>query len=384
MASVAELVPVVGVAAGCEAIGVARATFYRHTPRHGGPVTDRSAPSPRHEGAAGERSEQILPGPSMDQDVGEPSPPLSPSHARSVLPRVHPRALSAAEQAAVLEVLHSTRFQDAAPAAVYATLLDEGTYLASERTMYRLLAADGETRSRRDQLVHPSYSKPELLATVPNQVWSWDITKLLGPAKWTYYYLYVILDIFSRYVTGWMVAHREHTDLAERLIAETIAKQRVPAGQLTLHADRGSSMTSKPVAFLLADLGVTKTHSRPHVSNDNPYSEAQFKTLKYRPGFPDRFASIEEARAFCQDFFRWYNADHRHAGIGLLPPEVVHYGQAQAAYDARSQVLAAAHAAHPERFVRQVPRPPQLPTAAWINPPRPATDSPTNSEEVLQ
>jgi putative transposase len=384
MASVAELAPVVGVAAGCEAIGVARATFYRHTPRHGGPVADRSAPSPRHEGAAGERSEQLLPGPLIDQAAGEPPPSLSPSHARPVLPRVHPRALSAAEQAAVLDMLHSTRFQDAAPAAVYATLLDEGTYLASERTMYRLLAVEGETRPRRDQLVHPTYHKPELLATAPNQVWSWDITKLLGPAKWTYFYLYVILDIYSRYVVGWMVAQREHADLAERLIAETIAKQAVPTGQLTLHADRGSSMTSKPVAFLLADLGVTKTHSRPHVSNDNPYSESQFKTLKYRPGFPDRFASIEEARAFCQDFFRWYNAEHRHSGIGLLPPEVVHYGQAQAAYDARSQVLAAAHAAHPERFVRQAPRPPQLPTAAWINPPKPTTASPTDSEEVLQ
>jgi putative transposase len=298
--------------------------------------------------------------------------------------RVHPRALSAAERAAVLDVLHSERFRDAAPAAVYATLLDEGAYLASERTMYRLLAAAGETRPRRDQLVHPAYAKPELLATAPNQVWSWDITKLLGPATWTYYYLYVILDVYSRYVVGWMVAHRERAELAERLIAETIAKQGVPTGQLTLHADRGSSMTSKPVAFLLADLGVTKTHSRPHVSNDNPYSEAQFKTLKYRPGFPERFASIEEARAFGRDFFRWYNAEHRHSGIGLLAPEVVHHGQAQASYDARSRVLAAAHAAHPERFVRQAPRPPQLPTAAWINPPQPTTSRPTDSEEASQ
>ena len=382
MASVTELAPVVGVTAGCEAIGVARASFYRHTRRYDGPVAARVAPSPRHEGAAGERSEQILSDQSTAQAGGELLPPLSPSSPSTRPSRVHPRALSAAEQEAVRDVLHSDRFQDAAPAAVYATLLDEGTYLASERTMYRLLAAAGETRSRRDQLVHPTYQKPELLATAPNQVWSWDITKLLGPAKWTYFYLYVILDIYSRYVTGWMVAQREHADLAERLIAETIAKQAVPAGQLTRHADRGSSMTSKPVAFLLADLGVTKTHSRPHVSNDNPYSEAQFKTLKYRPGFPDRFASIEEARAFCQDFFRWYNAEHRHAGIGLMAPEVVHYGQAQAAYDARAHVLAAAHAAHPERFVRQAPRPPQLPTAAWINPPTPTTDSPTESEEV--
>ena len=365
MASVTELGPVVGVIAACEAVGVARATFYRRERRQIGGSADLQGASLRHEGAAGERSEQILTGPSM-------------------LPRAHPRALSAAERAAVLATLHSPRFQDTAPAAVYATLLDEQTYLASERTMYRLLAAEGETRPRRDQLVHPTYSKPELLATAPNQVWSWDITKLLGPAKWTYYYLYVILDVYSRYVVGWMVAHREQAELAERLIAETLAKQDIPAGQLTLHADRGSSMTSKPVAFLLADLGVTKTHSRPHVSNDNPYSESQFKTLKYRPGFPDRFASIEEARAFCQDFFRWYNADHRHSGIGLLPPKVVHYGQAQDAYDARSQVLAAAYAAHPERFVRQAPRPPRLPTAAWINPPQPTSDVPTASDEARQ
>jgi putative transposase len=366
MASVTELVPVVGVARACEAVGVARASFYRQPRRHGGPLADRSGPSPRHEGAAGERSE------------------LSVSGASAAVDRGHPRALSVGERAAVLDVLHAPRFQDAAPAAVYAALLDEGTYLASERTMYRLLAAEGETRPRRAQLVHPAYAKPELLATAPNRVWSWDITKLLGPAKWTYFYLYVILDIYSRYVTGWMVAHREHADLAERLLAETIAKQEVPAGQLTIHADRGSSMTSKPVAFLLADLGVTKTHSRPHVSNDNPYSEAQFKTLKYRPGFPDRFASIEEARAFCQDFFRWYNAEHRHSGVGLMAPEVVHYGQAQDAYDARAQVLATAYAAHPERFVRQVPRPPQLPTAAWINPPKPSSDAPSEPEEVRQ
>jgi putative transposase len=365
MTSVAELVPVVGVIAACEVVGVARASYYRHERGPAGRSAADPAPSLRYEGAAGERSEQIV-----------TVPPVPP--------RAHPRALSAAERETVLEVLHSTRFQDAAPATVYATLLDEGTYLASERTMYRLLAAEGETRPRRDQLVHPTYSKPELLATTPNQVWSWDITKLLGPAKWTYYYLYVILDVYSRYVVGWMVAHREQADLAERLIAETLAKQEIPAGQLTLHADRGSAMTSKPVAFLLADLGVTKTHSRPHVSNDNPYSESQFKTLKYRPGFPDRFASIEVARAVCQDFFRWYNAEHRHSGIGLLSPEVVHYGLAQHAYDARSQVLATAYAAHPARFVRQMPRPPQLPTAAWINPPQPTSDVLTASQEARQ
>ena len=381
MASTTELAPVVGVTAACQALGVARASYYRHARRRHEPVAPLSPPSPRNEGAAGERSELTGPGPTPEGSA--PAPDAAATSAAPP-PRVHPRALSTPERTAVLDVLHSPRFQDAAPAAVYATLLDEGTYLASERTMYRLLAADGETRPRRDQLVHPTYQKPELLATAPNQVWSWDITKLLGPAKWTYFYLYVILDVYSRYVVGWMIAHREQAELAERLIAETIAKQELPAGQLTLHADRGSSMTSKPVAFLLADLGVTKTHSRPHVSNDNPYSEAQFKTLKYRPDFPACFASMEEARAFCQDFFRWYNAEHRHSGIGLLPPAVVHDGQAQAAYDLRSQILATAYAAHPERFVRQAPRPPALPTAAWINPPKPATDHPNASEETRQ
>jgi len=376
MTSVAELEPVVGVLGACEALGVARASYYRHVRRRHELVAPLPAPSPRNEGAAGERSELNGPGPTADGIV--PAADALTTSAPTTPTRVHPRALSADEQAAVLTVLHSPRFQDAAPAAVYATLLDEQVYLASERTMYRLLAAEGEIRPRRDQLVHPTYQKPELLATAPNQVWSWDITKLLGPAKWTYFYLYVILDVYSRYVVGWMVAHREQAELAECLIAETIAKQ------VTLHADRGSSMTSKPVAFLLADLGVTKTHSRPHVSNDNPYSESQFKTLKYRPGFPACFASIEEARAFCQDFFRWYNAEHRHSGIGLLSPEVVHYGQAQDAFDARSQVLATAYAAHPERFVRAAPRPPQLPTAAWINPPQSTTNLPTASEETRQ
>ncbi len=247
--------------------------------------------------------------------------------------------------------------------------LDEGTYLCPERTMYRILASAGETRERRVQLVHPVYHKPELLAEAPNQLWSWDITKLLGPAKWTYFYLYVILDVFSRYAVGWMVAHRESAELAQRFIEETVAKQRIPPGQLTLHADRGTSMTSKPVAFLLADLGIAKTHSRPHVSNDNPYSESQFKTLKYRPGFPSRFASMEEARSFCSGFFPWYNTEHHHSGIGFLTPEAVHLGQAPGLYQARSDTLAVAYALHPERFVRQAPLPPPLPTAAWINKP---------------
>jgi putative transposase len=290
-------------------------------------------------------------------------------------PRPAPaRALSALEREALLGELHSERFVDCSPAQVYATLLDEGRYLASERTMYRLLAANGELRERRDQLTHPPYARPELLAERPNEVWSWDISKLTGPAKWTCFYLYVILDVFSRYAVGWTVQQREGATLAERLIGETLGKQRIARDQLTIHADRGSSMTSKPVAFLLADLGVTKTHSRPYTSTDNPYSEAHFKTLKYRPGFPARFDSIEHARAFCREFFGWYNHQHRHSGIALMTPATVHHGLAEQTHAARGAVLEAAYAARPERFVRRPPHPPGLPTGAWINKP--------DSEEV--
>ncbi len=250
---------------------------------------------------------------------------------------------------------------------------------AAPAAPYRALATAQEVQERRNQLRHVA-PKPELLATRPNEVWSWDITKLLGPAKWKYYYLYVILDIFSRYVVGWMVAHRESATLAERLIAATCLKQAIRPDQLTIHADRGSSMTSKPVALLLADLGITRTHSRPHVSNDNPFSEAQFKTLKYRPEFPDQFANAEAARAFCHPFFIWYNTAHHHSGIGLLTPAMVHYGHAEAVRAQRAAVLAAAYAAHPERFVRQLPQPPALPAAVWINPPTPAETAPTPFE----
>jgi putative transposase len=281
-----------------------------------------------------------------------------------------PRALSAAERHQVLEVLHEPRFVDKAPAEVYATLLDEDRYLCSERTMYRILEEAGEVRERRDQLRHPSYNAPQLLATQPNELWSWDITKLLGPAKWTYFYLYVILDVFSRYVVGWMVAEQELATLAHELIEQTCQRQQIQRDQLTLHADRGSSMTSKTVALLLADLGVTKTHSRPHVSDDNPFSESQFKTLKYRPGFPDRFGSIEHSRTHCREFFEWYNNEHRHSGIGLLTPHDVHYGLVQERLEQRARVLAAAHAAHPERFVQGAPRPQRPPTAVWINKPK--------------
>jgi putative transposase len=280
-----------------------------------------------------------------------------------------PRALLPDETRAVLDVLHEDRFADLAPAAVYATLLDEKRYLCSERTMYRVLASNHELRERRAQRMHPHYAAPELLATKPNQLWSWDITKLKGPTTWTYFHLYVILDVFSRYVVGWMVAPRESAALAERLIAETCERHGIQPGQLTVHADRGTSMRSKLVAELLADLGVTKTHSRPHVSNDNPFSEAGFKTLKYRPDFPARFGSLEDARAYCVDFFAWYNAEHYHSGIGLQTPEAVHYGRAHAVVADRAAVLALAHAAHPERFVRGVPRPRSLPTEVWINKP---------------
>jgi len=258
---------------------------------------------------------------------------------------------------------------DCSVAEVYATLLDEGTYLCSIRTMYRILAAHRQVKERRRQRQHPSYTKPELLATAPNQLWSWDITKLRSHQKWTYFQLYVIIDVFSRYVVGWMVAHRESGSLAERLIRLTCQKQLIERGQLTLHADRGTSMTSKTVAFLLSDLGVTKSHSRPHVSNDNPFSEAQFKTLKYQPTFPKQFGCIEDARAFCQHFFAWYNPAHHHGGIGLLTPEMMHSGQAEIVTQQRQNVLASAYLAHPERFVHQPPRPPLVPTAVWINPP---------------
>jgi putative transposase len=266
--------------------------------------------------------------------------------------------MSTAEQSAVLDTMHEPRFIDLAPAQVYATLLDEERYLCSERTMYRVLARNQEIRERRAQRRHPKYSAPELLATQPNQLWSWDITKLRGSVK------------YSRYVVGWMVAPRESATLAKRLIRETCKRQGIAREQLTIHADRGSSMKSKAVALLLSDLGVTKTHSRPHVSNDNPYSEAHFKTLKYRPEFPRRFGCIEDARSHCVDFFRWYNTEHRHTGLGLLTPADVHHGLAEEKITRRAMVLAGAYAKHPERFTRGVPKPPVLPKEVWINKPQ--------------
>ena len=350
--AVEELVPLVGAKAACAAVGLPRASYYRSR----GTVGDGEGGAPAGPAAP---AAPVAPAALNGQTGPGPERP----------PQAQPRALSAREREQVLQVLHCERFADAAPAAVYATLLDEGSYLCSESTMYRLLRERGETGDRRRQATHPAAVKPELVADAPNRVWSWDITKLHGPAKWTYFYLYVILDIFSRYPVGWTVAHRESAVLAERLIAESVGKQGVDRDRLTLHADRGSSMASKPVAFLLADLGVAKSHSRPHCSNDNPYSEAQFKTLKYRPDFPDRFGSIEDARMFCDRFFRWYAHEHRHSGIGLHTPADVHYGRAHAVREARGRVLDAAYAAHPERFVRKPPEPPKLPEAAWINKP---------------
>jgi putative transposase len=318
----------VGVAPLCQALGLARATFYR---RRG-------------------------------------SPPPGPPAARERRP---PRqALRPAEREEGLALLHEERFVDLPPAQVRAQLLDQGQVPpCSIRTRYRVLATNAEVLERRDQLRHPAYHKPELLATGPNQVWSWDITKLLGPVTWTYYYLYVLLDIFSRYVVGWLLARQERAALAKVLIAESCERQHIAPDQLIIHADRGPSMTSQPVALPLATPGVVPSHSRPQVSNDNPFSEAQFKTLKYRPDFPDRFGGYEDAETFCQRFFPWYNTEHRHGALGLMTPHDIRYGLAAAKWEHRATVLRAAYHAHPERFPRGVPLPPPLPMAAWITKP---------------
>src|SRR4051795_10431110 len=314
-------------ASACAALGLARASVYRA------------------------RSRRLQPPPSSSARL----PP--------------PRALGPEERNRVLDLLRTPRFVDLAPAEIYATLLDEGVYLCSIRTLYCILAEEGEVRERRDQRRHPVYQKPELLAEAPNQVWSWDITKLMGPAKWSYFYLYVIRDIFSRRVVGWCVADAENTVLFKELFDETFAKHGVPPGQLTLHADRGGPMKAKATALMLADLGVTKSHSRPHTSNDNPFSEAHFKTLKYQPEFPSRFGCVEDAKEFCRRFFSWYNQDHHHAGLGLMTPDQVHYGQADDVHAARQRTLDRAFCLNPERFVRKPPEPPARPTAVWINPP---------------
>ena len=291
------------------------------------------------------------------------------------------RALPDGERQEVLDVLHSDRFVDTAPAEIYATLLDEGQYLCSTRTMYRILHSAEEVLERRNQLRHPKYVKPELVATGPNQVWSWDITKLRGPVKWTYYYLYVILDIFSRYAVGWMVAEKENASLAKRLISDTCDNQGIAPNDLIIHSDRGGPMTAKVTAQLLADLGITKSHSRPHVSNDNPYSESQFKTLKYRPSFPDSFGSMQDCRGFLGTFFSWYNTEHRHSGIAMMTPQSVHFGFAEEIWEQRRRVLEESFRIHPERFVHGMPKPPPLPTAAWINEPETTEKTPAAADE---
>ena len=322
------------ITAACDALGVSRATLYRR------------------------QTAALLP---------PPAPCRRPTPART---------LAGPERKCVIDLLREPQYVDLAPAEVYATLLDQGIYHCSIRTMYRILHEHAEVRDRRQQRRHHVYQKPELLAEGPNQVWSWDITKLMGPRKWAYFYLYVIIDIFSRRVIGWHVADTESAALFKPLFEDSVAKHGVVAGELTLHADRGPSMTAKATAFLLADLGVTKSHSRPYTSNDNPFSESHFKTLKYQPQFPKRFGCIQDAKTFCRHFFNWYNRDHHHLGLGLMTPDQVHYGQADQIYAARQTILDQAFQINPERFVNRPPKPPLKPTAVWINPP--------NREPVMQ
>ena len=317
---------------------------------------------------------QVIPVTRACQALGYPRSSLyrarQPKAANKKRKRPSPtRTLSASERDTVRELLNSERFQDDSPYQVYATLLDEGAYHCSISTMYRILHQHNEVRERRNQRRHPVYSRPELLATQPNELWSWDITKLRGPVTWQLFYLYVVLDVFSRYVVGWMIAEQESGDLAKQLLAESYRKQGIDQAQLTLHADRGSPMICKTLGQLLIDLGVSKSHARPHTPNDNPFSEAQFKTMKYRPDYPARFGSIAEARLWARAFFHWYNNEHHHSGLGLMTPAAVHYGQAATLIAQRQATLKSAYAAHPERFVKGLPKPPQVPTAVWINPP---------------
>jgi transposase InsO family protein len=323
--AVTDLAETVGMQRACEALQVPRSTLYRWR---------------------------------------RPQPPRQPEQTPA------PRALSVAEKSTVLETVNTPRFQDQAPREIYAALLDDGIYLCHWRTMYRILAENQQVRERRDQVRHPVYTKPELLATAPCQVWSWDITRLPGPTKWTYFYLYVMLDIFSRLVVGWLVATAESQELAECLITETYAKHQIAKGQLIIHADNGGPMTAKTINQLFIDLDIAESHSRPHVSDDNPYSEAQFKTLKYRPDFPVCFETLEAAIAWARAFFTWYNHEHHHSALGLMTPAAVHSGAAAQLWTARQQVLQTAFQAHPERFVKGLPVPPALPKAVWINPPK--------------
>ena len=327
-----ELAAKIGVKSACDALVVPRSQVYR------------------------ERQE---PGPS------EPKVRITPE-----------QALSNEERVAVRETLNSERFMDKAPRQVYATLLDEGSYLCHWRTMYRVLAAHDEVRERRHLRRHPAYKKPELLATAPNQVWSWDITALRGPHKWEHYRLYTVLDIFSRYVVGWMIAEEESSDLARQLIDETAQKYGIQPDQLTLHADNGAPMKGKPLSQLLMDLGITKSHSRPHTSDDNPFSEAQFKTMKYHSTYPSCFESIDAARDWARTFFSSYNEHHYHSGLNLLTPASVHFGQAPVIQQQRQEVMTRAFAAHPDRFRHGIPFVKGNPDKVFINPPAASTNLP--------
>jgi putative transposase len=337
MAQVEQLAEGVGVTTACDVLGVPRSSLY-------------AARKPR---------------------PPKCRPPVTP-----------PRALSQDEKAVVRQTLNSERFADQAPREVYATLLDEQRYLCSVASMYRILRENQELRERRNQLQHPTYAKPTLVATGPNQVWSWDITKLPGPVKWACFCLYVVLDLFSRFVVGWLVAARENGALAEQLIAESCQRQQIAPQQLRVHSDRGAPMTAKPLALLFADLGVTQSLARPHVPDDNPYSEAHFKTLKYHPTFPDRFGSEQDARSWGRQFFGWYNYAHHHISLGLMTPAAVHSGQAPELFARRAQVLQLAYLNHPERFVKGSPRPPTVPAEVWINPPGPGEKARANTPEL--
>jgi len=337
-----ELAQSIGVTAACQVLNMPRSSLYRarHAKQRKTPIASEQRPKPA-------------------------------------------RALSAEEREAVRAVLNGERFQDQSPRQVYATLLDEETYLCHWRTMYRVLDAHQEVRERRNQLNRPAYVKPELLATGPNQLWSWDITKLRGPITWTYYYLYVMLDVYSRYVVGWLLADRESAALAGELTAAAYARQHIQPGQLTIHADRGGPMIAKSMALLMSDLGVNKSHSRPYVSDDNPYSEAQFRTLKYRPDYPDRFGSLVDARQWAQRFFLWYNQEHHHTSLNLLTPADVHYGRAEEKLAQRQAVLMRAYEAHPERFVKGPPQMPKMAKAVWINPPTKTDPAEASSSEPV-
>ncbi len=338
MNAVAQLLPTVPLRRAARALGVSHATWYR---RRRARVVCRQHRRPR--------------------------PPL---------------AFSIEERQAILTTLNSARFVDCTPRIAWARLLDEGAYLASVSTFYRVLAAEGQSRERRNQLVHPAHVKPELIATGPNQVWSWDITRLRGSLKWQFFYLYVLLDIFSRYVVGWLVAEAENAGLAQALIEETCRKYGIARDTLKLHSDRGSPMRAKTPAELLVDLGVAASFSRPRVSNDNPFSESQFKTLKYYPSFPECLFGVEHARAYLRHWFPWYNEEHLHAGIGFMTPEAVHFNRAADLQAQRTRVLQAAFAANPARFKHCMPTPPDLPAVVGINIPKSITKTHEVQHEI--